>query len=715
MGKKRKKRRLAPDKTFQVSKRMILDALRLSGRPGYMREIVRMVKISPDKRGDVRDKVMELLADGEIVQLNDKRYALSQSKDLVEGIISMHPDGFSFVSLAKEAGEDIFIPPGKSGGAVDGDRVSVIVEKMRKKGPEGRVVAVLERNTRTVAGIFCKEAMANVVVPDNEKLFFHLLIPDGLERGATDGQAVIAEIINMPEDGQGPDGRVIEILGDPSMPEVQVRMVVNKYGLSEKFSDEALKQASRYPESITEDDLKGRKDLRSELFITIDGKDARDFDDAVHLRKKGNGYVLTVAIADVSHYVGKDSAIDKDALERGTSVYFPSAVLPMLPEALSNNLCSLMPDVDRLAMVVSVNLDSSGKVKGKTCFKAVIRSCRRFTYEEVNTILAEEFEVEEHLDRDLLPMLYMMSDLAGKLLKQRLKRGCVDFNIPEVLVSLEEAGHIKDISKRERGVSNRMIEEFMLVANESVANYLVERGAPLMFRIHDEPERQKLEDFVDTVRMMGFNFMLPDKIYNQWFQHVIDRVKGTLKEYIINVALLRTMQQAQYSEKNEGHFGLASTAYLHFTSPIRRYPDLVVHRILKGNLRKGRKRPVYGNEKLASMSKHLSNCERTAMEAEREMLDRLKAAYMSEHLGEDFQAIISSITSFGFFVVLKDIFISGMVKLSDMKDDYYIVDLAGNMLRGKRRGKVYSLGSELIVRVKSVNVERRKIDFEPVE
>lgn len=710
MAKRRNKKGHRSKDVRLLSEKLILDILRDARRPSFMREIVKMSGVDPGQRRELRELVRDMVSKGDLLQFSDQRYTRVDKERLLEGRLSMHPDGFAFV-IPEEGGEDIFIPPGRTGNAIHGDMVRVTVTKIRKKGPEGMVVSVLKRKVQRIAGVYRKEPMASIVVPDDERLLFHLYIPSGSEGRARDGDAVLADIVRIPEDGKAPEGRVVEVLGDPSEPEVQVRMVMAKFNLQERFSEEAEKEAGNIREEILAEDLRGRKDIRGLELITIDGEDARDFDDAVHVKKNGSGYVLTVAIADVSHYVTRGMAMDTDAKDRGTSIYFPSSVLPMLPEKLSNNLCSLMPDVDRLAMVARITYDNKGRALRSSFFKAVIRSCRRFTYKEVNRIFDGDTSSFKAGDKGLFPMLNHMRELSRLLFKNRIKRGSIDFNIPEVAVILDDAGSIVDMERRERGVSNRMIEEFMLAANEAVAEFLVSRGAPVMFRIHEEPDPGKLEDFVSAARSMGLNLEVPEKITPKWFQMVLKRVAGTPKEYMVNSALLRTMQQAVYSERNEGHFGLASDAYLHFTSPIRRYPDLVIHRILKGNLRKGRKRPVYTLEKVASLAVHLSGCERNAVDAEREMLDRLKVAFMAERTGEIFPAVISSVTPNGFFVELRELLISGLVKAEDLKGDYYRMDRSGTMLSGKRSGRKFVAGDEIKVKVKSVSIERRRIDF----
>ena len=719
-GRNRSSRRKEPAK---VTEELILSTLTEAGHPLYLREIVHLSHVPPNLKDDVRHIVARLMDSGRLVLLKGNRYGLVEKMHLVRGKLSMHPDGFGFVTpedtVRDSSGQevkDIFIPPRRIKGAVHGDTVLVRIDRFAKKGPEGTVLRVISHGVKEIAGTFRKGRSVAVVIPDNDRLLFEVIIAPGKTAGAKDGDMVVARIDHFPEGGRNPEGSVQRVLGNPEDMEVQTQVVLMKYDLPLEFPEEALKETEALPDRVLNADLKGRRDIRNLPLVTIDGVKARDFDDAVHVKKTRSGYVLTVAIADVSHYVQRQSHLDSSAYERGTSVYFPSSVIPMLPEALSNHLCSLVPDEDRLVMVARIYFDLRGKVKKSTFFKAVMRSHRRFTYEEVQDILdfGKDVRSARKTPRSLMRMVRCMEELAGLLNEQRRARGTIDFDLPESELVLGLQGRIEEIVKRERKTSHRMIEEFMIAANEAVARFFEERSIPALYRIHEPPEQEKVSDFVDFARTLGLNIKMPKKITPEWCQKVLEMAADTPQEYIINTMLLRTMRQAVYSASNLGHFGLASTAYLHFTSPIRRYPDLMVHRILKGNLRKVRKRPVYTEEQLAEAGSTLSKRERVAMEAEWELLDRLKVRYMAEHIGEEFDGVISGTAAFGFFVELSDILISGVVRLVDLADDYYEFDRKRHQLTGKKTGRVFRMGQPVRVRVKDVNIARRQINFEIV-
>jgi len=680
-----------------------------------MREIVHLLHTPPELRQTVKRLVRELVRKGDIILLKGNRYGLTRQMRLVTGTLIVHPDGFGFVQPEQKDQPDVFIPPRKLKGAIHGDIVTARVERDAAKGPEGSVIRIIERNVKEVVGIFHTGRNLGVVVPENERLHTEILIPNPRQYGDIDGQAVIARVLHFSKTGSTAEGKIVKILGDPSDINVQSQIVVNKFQLPHEFSKKAREQAARIPDVVRQNDLAGRRDIRNLPLVTIDGEDARDFDDAVHVKKTAKNFILTVAIADVSHYVERNSPLDIDAVQRGTSVYFPDRVIPMLPEKLSNGICSLVPDQDRLAMVAKIYFDHNGEARKSTFFKAVIRSHQRFTYKKVQKLLDGKDKKLLNRYEPFLNGLKTMEELARLLMDRRKRRGSIDFDLPEPEVILGLTGELEAIVHRERSMAHRLIEEFMIAANEAVARFLSERSIPVLYRIHEPPDREKIGDVVDFLRSLGHNIKVPEKITPFWCQRLLGMVEGRPEEYVVNSMLLRTMNQAVYSPENKGHFGLASPTYLHFTSPIRRYPDLVVHRVLKGNLRRVRKRPVYQNQELADLGQKLSQEERNAMEAEREMLDRLKVRYMEEKIGETFHGIISSVTSFGMFVELKEILISGLVRLVDMADDYYEFDSKKHILRGRRTGQVYKLGQEVTLRLISVNKARRHINFEIIQ
>jgi len=535
---------------------------------------------------------------------------------------------------------------------------------------------------------------------------------------AKDGQVVVVELLSPTEhlevEGRNLPGRVIEILGDPDDMDVQVQIVIQKHQLPHTFSDEALKEADILPDTVQPKECAERQDLRQLPIITIDGETARDFDDAVHVAKTRTGYRLIVAIADVAHYIKKGSDMDKEAIERGTSVYFPNKVVPMLPEKLSNHMCSLMPHTDRLALVAEITFDKQGNRKKTSFYEAVIHSHRRCTYTEVAKLLSNPKNEATDPDPLFLRHLNIMAELAQRLHALRRQRGSIDFDLPEPVVVLGITGELAEIVKRERNQAHEIIEEFMIAANEAVADFFSTKEIPTLYRVHDKPDAQKMERLLYMLQELGIHMEKPEEITPDWCQSILQKVKGANQEYLINTMLLRSMRQAVYQPENIGHFGLASTDYLHFTSPIRRYPDLIVHRILKANLKRRKRIEVYSKEELVTLGNHTTSRERVAMEAEREMLERLKVRFMADKLGEVFDGIISAITSFGFFVELKAMFIEGVVRLVDLTDDYYLFDEARQKLIGERTRRVFQIGQEVRVRLKEVNIARRRINFELV-
>ncbi|HID97688.1 MAG TPA: ribonuclease R, partial [Thermodesulfobacteriaceae bacterium] len=644
-----------------LSPEYILKIMTREGRPLYLREILELTGRGSRHRKTVQAMVAELVREGRLVLLKGNRYGVSTLMKVVYGRLVIHPEGYGFVESGVGRENDVFVPARKLKGAIHGDRVVARVEKTGRKGAEGSVLRVLERRISRVVGILHRGKRVCRVVPEDERLLFEVLIPRKSTMKARNGQVVVAEIDDFPAGSRNPEGHITEVVGDPENLEVQTRIVILKHELPHVFSPETDALIRDLPAGIVPEDLKGRRDIRNLPLVTIDGEHARDFDDAVSVKKTRSGFSLTVAIADVSHYVAQGSPLDEDALERSTSVYFPNAVVPMLPEELSNHLCSLVQGEDRLAMVARMTFDLSGRMKKSTFFKAVMNSHARLTYKQVRQILVDgDRELSEKF-REFLPQLRCMKELAEILAHRRRKRGSIDFDLPEPEVILGIRGNLEEIVRRERSVAHLIIEEFMIAANEAVAAFFSRKGIPAMYRVHDAPEEDKIREFVDFAgRNLGLDIDVPEQVDPKWCQMVLRKAAGTPQEYIVNSVLLRTMKQAVYSPHNTRHFGLASTDYLHFTSPIRRYPDLIVHRILKANMRRKRKRPVYPVDRLGLMGEHCSTRERAAMQAEWEMLDRLKVRYMAQHLGEVYQGIISTVTSFGFFVELKDMFIHGV-------------------------------------------------------
>jgi len=638
----------------------------------------------------------------------------SVDRTTVTGRLSTHRDGYGFV-IPDDGGEDVFIPARYLRGSMHGDRVTVIVQTRRSSGRrQGRVVETLERGYTTIVGRFESSGAAGFVIPDEPRITCEILVPQQDRRKARNGQMVVAEIISYPSGGRGAIGRIIEVLGKPDDPDVEFLTIVRKYGLAETFPPEVLAEAAAVCRPVGEADREGRIDLRNQLTVTIDGETARDFDDAVAVRKeKGDAVRLWVSIADVSHYVAPGSSLDSEALSRGTSVYFPDRCIPMLPEQLSNGICSLNPRQDRLALTVEMLFNKSGEVRETNFYPSIIRSDERLTYTEVKEILVDENPETAGRYSLLLEDLRTMELLAGRLGKQRRLRGSIDFDLsePEIIVDLQ--GRTESIGIAERNLAHRIIEEFMLAANEAVAAHLEEQGVPCIYRVHEPPDPLKLRDFRDFIKPMGLSLPLKgDSVAPGEFQRLLGEVEGRLEERMVNELLLRCMKQARYAAENLGHFGLASPHYLHFTSPIRRYPDLVVHRILKdqlsGTVRRRRGKVVAELEEIAEQT---SRRERTAMEAEREIIDLKRLQFMGNHLGEEYEAFITGVTSFGFFVELVELMVEGLVHVSTLVEDEYRLLEKQHTLRGQRSGVAYRIGDRVRVRVDAVNRATRRIEF----
>ena len=659
---------------------------------------------------------LEALCRGKTLACKGDIFRNHNVKDLVEATITAHPRGFAFArpvtELADTRENDIFIPPGSTGTANHGDRVLVRLTKVRRDKREGRVVTVLGRSTGKIVGTY---QSGGLVVPEDDRLNYSIRISPEQACGAKAGEVVVVEGTDFSGDAHHPSGRIVEILGSGDDPSVQADIVIYLHELPHEFTAETLQQVKELDGAIALEP--GREDLRHIQHVTIDGETAKDFDDAVAIEKVGKNYRLYVSIADVSHYVTTGSALDHDAYRRGTSVYFPGRVVPMLPERLSNDLCSLVPDQDRYAFTAILDFDAAGKPVGQKFTKSLIRSHQRFTYKKVYEILSAAPSDAVRSDyKQFVADLEIMAGLAASLEKQRMRRGSIGFEIPEPEISLDETGHISHIARSQRNQAHKLIEEFMLAANESVARTFSALDHPtgfdFLYRIHEEPDSLKVDEFVEFARSIGIP--LPKESTGpRWFAKVIEAVKGTPKEYIISNLLLRTMQQARYSPENAGHFGLAARDYCHFTSPIRRYPDLMVHRALQQLVSAGkikeRSKPCYASADEAGI--FLSGRERTAVDAEREVVARLQVRYMAEHLDEEFEGIVSGVASFGVFVELLESFISGVIPLEELPGDFYEIDEKNHRILGKTSGRIIQIGDQIKVKVSEVNIRRRRINF----
>ena len=686
----------------------------------------------------------DMADDGELVRFKGNSYGLATAVKSIRGTLSTHRDGYGFVT-PEGGGEDIFIPQRAMKSAMHGDTVEVRAERSRMGGgkQEGRITAITQRASSRVVGRYEETRRGAIVIPEETRLNLIIAIPAHGRGKAEDGHQVVAELTAYPIGGRPAEGRIIEVLGWPDDPEVEVQSAIRRFDLPHVFGADALAEAEAVADSVSADDLKGRTDLRNMQTVTIDGETARDFDDAVALRREGNNFRLWVSIADVSNYVTTDSALDRDAYLRGTSVYFPDRCLPMLPERLSNGICSLNPQVDRLTMTAEMLFDQSGAMLESSFYPSVIKSTARLTYTLVRQIIVDNDPEVTDKHRPLTPMLLEMKELALCLMAMRKKRGSIDFDLPEPEIILGLTGQTEGIIRAERNLAHQLIEQFMLAANEAVAAYITDRGIPFLYRVHENPDPAKLISFQEFVYGFGYEFALVEERVNPAdLQRLLEQANGKPEERMINYALLRCMKQARYAAENLGHFGLASRCYCHFTSPIRRYPDLVVHRILKAALAVGfdsaqptatsaqptMKRSLSGvegkraakqlaiaTERLAEIAEHTSKRERVAMEAERDVVELKKVQYMQKHLGEEFDGYISGVTAFGLFVELEELFVEGLIHISTLDDDLYTHQEKQHSLIGRRLKRVFRIGDPLRVKVAAVVPATRRIEFVLVE
>ncbi|HIJ82516.1 MAG TPA: ribonuclease R [Desulfuromonadales bacterium] len=663
---------------------------------------------------DLKLLLDDMVRDGEIVRMKGNSYVPARRRSSLRGRISVHRDGYGFVA-PEGGGDDIFIPARYVRDALHGDLVEVsdVSERGEPGKREGRVASVLERATVRVVGRFEEGRRGAVVMSDDQRLNLTVVIPSSGRSTAGDGQQVVAELTSYPIGGRPAVGRVVEVLGNPADPEVEIQSIIRRFDLPHIFGRDVLAEAAGITDTVSAADLKGRVDLRLMPTVTIDGETARDFDDAVSLTREGDGFRLRVSIADVSHYVRKGSRLDQEAYLRGTSVYFPDRCIPMLPERLSNGICSLNPNVDRLTMTAEMLFDRNGAMLESTFYPSVIRSTARLTYTIVRQIIVDNDPEVTDKHRPLAPMLQEMKELALLLMGRRTRRGSIDFDLPEPEIIIGLDGQTEGIIRAERNLAHQVIEEFMLAANEAVASFATSRGVPFLYRIHENPDPAKLRVFQEFIFGFGYEFKLvEERVDPAELQRLLNQAAGRPEERMINYALLRCMKQARYLAENVGHFGLASPCYCHFTSPIRRYPDLVVHRILKALLATGAdKQLAIATERLGEVADHTSRRERVAMEAERDVVEMKKLQFMQQHIGEEFDGYIAGVTAFGFFVELEELFVEGLVHISTLSDDLYSFAEKQHSLIGRRSAKVYRIGDKARVLVAAVNPGARRIEF----
>ncbi|WML30116.1 ribonuclease R [Neobacillus sp. OS1-32] len=656
---------------------------------------------------------------GLVVRTRANRYGLPEKMNLVRGKLTGHAKGFAFVVPDEPGMDDIFIPPTETHNAMHGDTVLVRVSSASSgQRREGSIIRIIERGVEQIVGTYVESKNFGFVIPDDKKFANDIFIPKEASKGAVEGHKVVVKLTTYPEGRKSAEGEVVTILGHKNDPGVDILSIIHKHGLPIAFPDEVLQQANAVPDTIDESELVNRRDLRGETIVTIDGADAKDLDDAVTVTRLANGnYKLGVHIADVSYYVKEGSPIDREAAERATSVYLVDRVIPMIPHRLSNGICSLNPRADRLVLSCEMEIDGEGHVVSHEIFQSVIKTTERMTYHDVNRILVDQDEETRARYETLVPMFELMEELAAILREKRMKRGAIDFDFKESKVLVDENGKPTDVVLRERSVAERLIEEFMLAANETVAEHFHWLDVPFIYRIHEDPKEDKLRKFFEFITNFGYIVKgTANQVHPRALQEIIEEVQGKPEEMVVSTVMLRSMQQAKYDPECLGHFGLSTQFYTHFTSPIRRYPDTIVHRLIRTYLIEGKLDEATRekwNAQLPEIAEHSSKMERRAVDAERDTDELKKAEYMEDKIGEEYDGIISSVTNFGMFVELGNT-IEGLVHVSYMTDDYYRFDERHYAMIGERTGNVYRIGDEITVRVVKVNKDEHSIDFEIV-
>ena len=721
--------------------------------PAGMRELIQVLKVPHDERTSFKRHVKSLVSSGDLIQIRGHRFGLPEKMDLYVGRLQMHPAGYGFVApdrpvdrllsepLPAGSGGDIYVSGPHLNEAMHGDRVVVRVERMNQgaaapgmgedgKRAEGRVIRILERANQSIIGRYdrgdlsratttVRDSGIGYVIPFDRRVLMDIFIPPGQEGGAEAGEMVVVELTRWPTQTRGAVGRVVDVLGDINAPGVDTEIIIRTHGIPDVHSPEAVDEATRLGTAVADRDVRGRTDFRSVPTVTIDGEHARDFDDAITIERLRNGhYWLGVHIADVSHYVQEGSALAREAYERGTSVYFPERAVHMFPSELATGLCSLNPQVDRLVQSALMEVNRQGQVVRAEFHDGVINSDARMTYTAVNGILTNRDPQLLKEYAALVPMFELMRELFQILNDARRRRGSIDFDLNEAEVVIDDAGKVEAIIALERNVAHRLIEEFMLLANETVASYLEAHKVPTLYRVHEDPDPLKVLKFEEFISGFGYSLGAPvAALRPRHFQKLVERIHGKPEEKPIALLMLRTMQKARYAPENLGHFGLAAASYTHFTSPIRRYPDLVVHRTLRA-ARHAAITPELREElveELPETARHTSEMERRADDAERELVQWKKVKFMADKVGDEFEGYVVGVASFGLFVELVEHFVEGLVHVSTMADDYYRFIESGHLLRGENTHKVYRLGDRVQVQVIRVSMEHRQIDLGLVE
>lgn len=702
-------------------KQQLLSAI---GDPAYvpmkLKELAILLDVPRERREELEEVLEALIAEGKLAVSKKGKYSIPEASVLA-GVFSGTAKGYGFVA-AEGQEQDVFIPAGRTGGAMHGDRVQVSVEPpQRGRRAEGTVTRVLERVNQTVVGYYQKSQNYGFVVPDNRKLGQDIFIPQGKDMGAVDGHKVVARITDYGSAGKGangaggksPEGVVTEILGHANDPGVDILSLVRAYDLPEGFPEPVMRQAARTRDEVTEEETAGRMDLRDWQTVTIDGEDAKDLDDAITLSREKFGYRLGVHIADVTHYVAEDGLLDGEALKRGTSVYLVDRVIPMLPHKLSNGICSLNAGADRLALSCLMDIDTQGRVVGHEIAETVIRVDRRMTYTAVNAIVTDRDPAMMEEYSGFVEMFDRMKELADILRRKRKERGSIDFDFPETKIVLDEEGTPLEVKPYERNAATKIIEDFMLLANETIAEDYFWQELPFLYRTHDNPDPEKMKRLGMFINNFGYAIHFQNgEVHPKELQKLLAKIDGSEEEALISRLTLRSMKQAKYSPMCSGHFGLAARYYTHFTSPIRRYPDLQIHRIIKENLHGGltEERVAHYHKIMLGVAMQCSAMERRAEEAERETVKLKKCEYMEKRVGEMFEGVVSGVTNHGFYVELPNT-VEGMVSVNDLHGDFYVFHEEEMELRGETTGKTYRLGQKVAVFVAGCDRVNRTIDF----
>ena len=700
------------------SREFIIEQLEAAAEPMNRESIASLLGLSDENDLEaLRRRLRAMERDGQLMFTRKKEYALISKMDLITGRIIGHADGFGFL-VPEDGSDDLFMTAFQMRRLFHGDRAIVRVAGVDKRGRrEGALVEVLERANTSIVGRLFIDAGVGFVVADNKRISHEVLVPQENIGPAKHGQIVSVEIIEQPTRHRQAVGKVVEVLGDHMAAGMEIDIAMRSHGIATDWPDAVEAEIKDLTPEVPEQakNEKGRVDIRDIPLVTIDGEDARDFDDAVYVESNDNGWRLMVAIADVSHYVELDTALDKEAHERGTSVYFPERVIPMLPEVLSNGLCSLNPDVDRLCMVCEMQLDKKGKVQDYKFYEGVMRSHCRFTYTKVAEIIDNSDSDLRKEYKTFVPQLLEMHSLFNVLLKRRKKRGAIDFDTTETRIVFGRDRKIERIVPLIRNDAHKLIEEFMILANVSAAKFLLKHNIPALYRVHGTPKEAKIEGLKEFLAELGLSLGGGEHPASGDYAELLEQIQERPDAHLVQTVLLRSLQQAVYTPDNNGHFGLAHEAYAHFTSPIRRYPDLLVHRAIRHVVR-GNKADsyFYTDNAMRALGEHCSQTERRADEATRDAVDWLKCEYMMDKVGEVFEGTITSVTGFGIFVELDNIYVEGLIHVTSLEHDYYHFDASHHRLVGERTGQVFRLGDHLVVSVAKVNLDDKKIDFDLV-